>query len=105
MTYAEFWPAYLSAHKDRRSRALHYIGTLAAAALIIVAVAEQEWRWLIAVPVAGYGAAWLGHAAFEHNRPATFDHPVWSLWSDLRMLRLFLAGRLSGELRRWAIER
>ena len=104
MNYAEFWPHYLKAHGDPRSRALHYFGTLAAAALIVIAAAEQDWRWLITAPVAGYGPAWLGHAVFEHNRPATFAHPLWSLWSDVRMLGLFLDGRLAGELRR-AIER
>src|SRR5947209_6745687 len=105
MKYAEFWPHYLRAHGDPRSRALHYIGTLAAAGLIVGAAAEQDWRWIIAVPVAGYGPAWLGHAVFEHNRPATFAHPLWSLWSDIRMLGMFLGGQLAGELRRCEIER
>jgi hypothetical protein len=105
MNYAEFWPAYLRAHTDRRSRALHYLGTLTAVALIVVAAAAGNWWWLIAVPIAGYGPAWLGHAVFEKNRPATFTHPAWSLFSDFRMLGLFLAGRLAGELERREIER
>ena len=104
MTYGEFWRHYLAAHKDPRSRALHYAGTLAAAGLI-AAAAARDWRWLLAVPLVGYGPAWLGHAAFERNRPATFDHPLWSLLSDIRMLGLFLAGRLAGELRRQTIQR
>jgi len=44
--------------------------------------------------------AWLGHLVFEHNRPETFGHPLWSLASDLRMLCLFVSGRLGSELRR-----
>jgi hypothetical protein len=100
MTYGEFWQYYLEAHADWRSRALHYVGTLAAAGSLVIAVATLDWRWLVAAVVVGYGLAWLGHAVFERNRPATFSHPLWSLYSDVRMLLLFVSGRLSGELRR-----
>jgi hypothetical protein len=105
MNYSEFWPRYLGAHADPRTRGLHYIGTLAALAAIGTATATGRWRWLLAAPVVGYGAAWLAHARFEGNRPETFGHPVWSLASDLRMLALFLTGRLAGELRRAGIRR
>ena len=104
MTYREFWPEYLAAHADPRSRALHYAGTLAALALLGLAVAMADWRWLLAAVVVGYAPAWLGHLVFERNRPATFAHPLWSLASDFRMLGLFLAGRLGAELGRRHIE-
>ena len=100
MTYSEFWPRYLAAHADARCRALHYAGTVAALALVVLAAVETDWRWLVAAPLVGYGAAWFGHAVFEGNRPATFGHPLWSVLSDFRMLGLFLAGRLAGEIRR-----
>jgi hypothetical protein len=103
MTYREFWPVYLAAHADPRTRALHYAGTLAALALLTLAAATADWRWLVAAPLAGYAAAWFGHGVFEGNRPATFGHPLWSVFSDFRMLGLFLTGRMSGELRRWRI--
>ena len=35
--------------------------------------------------VLGYGFAWVGHFYFEHNRPATFIYPVYSLASDLKL--------------------
>jgi len=105
MKYAEFWAHYLEAHRDPRTRALHFLGTLAAVALLVLSIVGAEWRWLVAVPLVGYGPAWLGHAVFEHNRPETFAHPAWSLVSDFRMLGLFLTGRLAGELRRRGIER
>jgi hypothetical protein len=105
MTYAEFWPRYLGAHRDPRTRALHYLGTLGAAAVLALAVALRDWHWMVVAPVLGYGPAWLGHLAFERNRPETFAHPAWSLLSDLRMVGLFLTGRLGSELRRAGIGR
>jgi hypothetical protein len=100
VTYLEFWRVYLADHADARTRGLHYLGTGLAVAALVIAGLELDWRWLLAAPVAGYAFAWLGHVVFEHNRPATFDHPTWSLISDFRMLGLFLSGRLDRELRR-----
>jgi hypothetical protein len=99
MSNKDFWGRYLAAHRDPRTRALHYCGTLTAFGLIALALGAREWRWLIAVPFAGYGPAWLGHLVFERNRPETFSHPLLSLMSDFRMLGLFLIGRLGDALR------
>jgi len=105
MTYREFWPVYLAAHADRRNRALHYFGTLGALAILAGAAILSDWRWLLAAPLVGYGPAWLGHAIFERNRPATFAHPLWSLAGDIRMLGLLFGGRLGRELKRLQIGR
>jgi hypothetical protein len=105
MTYAEFWRRYLAAHADPRTRALHYLGTGGALAILIVAALSRDWRWLIAAPLVGYAFAWTGHFVFERNKPETFGHPLWSLYSDFRMLALFLAGRLAGERARAMNER
>jgi hypothetical protein len=105
MTYAEFWRRYLAAHADRRTRALHYLGTGGALLLLAMAALSRDWRWLIAAPLVGYGFAWTGHFVFERNKPETFGHPFWSLYSDFRMLALFLAGRLAGERARALNER
>ena len=100
MTYRQFWRVYLAAHADRRTRVLHYLGTLFGVAALVAAAATRDWRWLLAAPVIGYAFAWVGHLVFEHNRPATFGHPGWSLISDFRMLYLFVSRRLDRELRR-----
>ncbi len=97
-SYAEFWPHYLRAHRDPRTRAAHYAGTLAGVALLLLALILGDWRLLVAAPLVGYGCAWLGHGIFEGNRPATFGHPIWSFYSDFRMLALFLLGRLAGTI-------
>ena len=81
-TFADFYPFYLSEHANRISRRLHFVGTSAALALLITALVMQIW-WLVAVAVIqGYGFAWVGHFFFEHNKPATFKYPRYSLMGD-----------------------
>ncbi len=46
------------------------------------------------LPVLGYGFAWVGHFFFEHNRPATFKHPWYSLAGDFVMFKDILTGRI-----------
>jgi hypothetical protein len=60
----------------------------------VFAIATGRWLWLLALPLFGYGFAWLGHFAFERNRPATFKHPLYSLAGDFVMFRDMLTGRL-----------
>jgi hypothetical protein len=100
VTYDEFWVRYLRGHAAPNTRALHYIGSVLALAALLSAIMTFDWRWLIAVPVIGYGFAWTAHYAIEGNRPETFGHPFWSLFSDYRMLVLALTRRLAPHLQR-----
>ena len=99
-TFAKFWPFYLHEHSKPRTRALHYAGTSLVIAIAVVAAVTGRWLWLLAVPIAGYGFAWLAHFAVEKNRPATFTYPLWSLAADFKMWWLWLTGRLGRELER-----
>ena len=102
-TYREFWPFYLGEHRKRRTRHLHYFGTSLAIAALIVALASQTWWLLAAAMFCGYFFAWIGHFFVEKNRPATFTYPVWSLFSDFRMLWRWATGRLAGDYERFGI--
>src|SRR6202048_161081 len=75
----QFYPYYLGEHSTRTSRRLHVTGTLLAVAIAAGALVTGRWAWLLAVPVAGYLPAWLGHFFFEGNSPATFRYRVCSL--------------------------
>ena len=99
-TFQEFWPYYLSEHKLIKCRALHYIGTVASAALLIYLLASQQYVMLPFVLVAGYGPAWIGHFFIEKNRPATFTYPKWSFYGDYKMCYMAITGQLRGELSR-----
>lgn len=93
-SFAEFWPYYLGEHSKPATRALHYVGTICAIALVISFVAIGKW-WLFPLAfVPGYAFAWIGHFFIERNRPATFTYPLWSFMGDWKMLALMLTGRL-----------
>jgi len=49
---------------------------------------------LAAVPLVGYGFAWVGHFVFEKNRPATFQYPFYSLAADWVMFKDMLIGKI-----------
>jgi hypothetical protein len=93
-TFAEFYPFYLSEHADPVCRRLHFVGTSLVIACIVAALATGNAWWLAAAPVAGYGFAWVGHAFFEHNRPATFTYPLYSFCGDWVMYKDLLTGRI-----------
>ncbi len=99
-TFEEFWPLYVYEHRNRTNRALHYVGTSLAIGCVATAAVTLNPAWLVAAPVVGYGAAWVGHFLVEKNRPATFKHPLWSFRGDFRMLQYALQGKMHLEVER-----
>jgi len=97
-SFNEFYPYYLAEHRHPVCRALHYIGSMLVLCLLAYTLLNQQWHWLWLLPVIGYGFAWLGHFLFEHNRPATFKYPLYSLAADWVMLKDFLTGQISAKL-------
>jgi hypothetical protein len=93
-TFREFYPYYLSQHTHMVCRSLHFIGSWLALAILATAIATGNAWWLAGIPLAGYGFAWAGHVFFEHNRPATFAYPVFSLVGDWVMFYQLLIGRI-----------
>lgn len=99
-SYRDFWPYYLQEHAKPETRAIHYAGTALSTLCVIAAVVTGR-LWLVPVALAaGYGPAWFSHFFVEHNRPATFTYPLWSLVSDYRMAWTWLCGRIGTELER-----
>jgi hypothetical protein len=92
-TFDEFWPYYVGEHASSACRALHFAGTTLALIAVAAGVVLSAW-YFIAAPVAGYLFAWIGHFAFERNRPATFRYPWWSLRADFRMYGYIWLGRM-----------
>lgn len=94
-SFREFYPYYLGEHQNPTCRRLHVVGSTGVL-LILALVLTQVLApiWLLAVPFCGYGFAWVGHFFFEHNKPATFKHPWYSLMGDWVMYKDVLTGKI-----------
>lgn len=93
-SFAEFYPFYLGEHANRTCRRLHFLGSTLALACLGMLLATGRWHWLLVGLLCGYGFAWLGHFAFEKNRPASFSRPLYSFLGDWRMYADLWRGRI-----------
>lgn len=91
-TLKEFYPYYLTEHKNLTSRVLHFIGTGLVILSVFTGILFHEWRFILATPFLGYGFAWIGHFFFEKNKPSTFKYPMFSLASDFLLFWELLTG-------------
>lgn len=105
MPYREFWVAYLDAHRNPGTRAMHYLATVTGIVGTVLAI-WLEFLWLMA---GGIGVGVLmavgSHHLIEHNRPLIRVNPLYGAVSDLRMCWLALTGRLSSEYARLGLGR
>ncbi|WNC67197.1 DUF962 domain-containing protein [Thalassotalea nanhaiensis] len=92
-TFKEFYPFYLSQHKNTVCRNLHYIGSILVLSMLAFSLFTQQYVLLWSLPLIGYGFAWVGHFFFEKNKPATFIYPLYSFIGDWVMLFNFLRNK------------
>ena len=93
-SFREFYPYYLGEHADRRCRRLHFVGSSLVIGCVLMLLRTGNFWWLGAALLCGYGFAWIGHFAFEHNKPATFRHPFYSFAGDWVMYKDILTGKI-----------
>ncbi|PRQ05804.1 hypothetical protein ENSA5_01240 [Enhygromyxa salina] len=67
-----------------------------AAPVMFAMIALGVWAqpWLLAGVVWAYAFAWIAHFKIEHNKPATFIYPLWSLLGDFKMWSMMVSGKL-----------
>jgi len=105
MPYRLFWVAYLDAHRNPATRAMHYLATLAGMAGAVLAI-WFEILWFMAGGIGlGVVMAVGSHHLIEHNRPLIRVNPFYGAISDLRMCWLALTGRLRAEYARLGLGR
>lgn len=93
-SFAEFYPFYLTEHKDRTCRRLHFVGSTLALACLVTLLITGQWRFLLYGLLCGYGFAWLGHFGFEKNKPASFNRPLYSFMGDWVMYKDIWTGKI-----------
>lgn len=93
-SFEAFFPFYLGEHSHKLNRWLHFIGTSGAMVLLLLALVTGVWYLALLAPVVGYGMAWIGHFFVEHNKPASFQYPLWSFIGDFKMYYYMLTGRV-----------
>jgi len=102
VTFAEFWPAYVRMHSKSTTQVVHCVGTILGWMLLGGALALRRWWWIAAALLISYALAWISHFFVEHNKPASFEHPLWSWWADQRMMFLTLIGQMGNEVRKYS---
>lgn len=71
-------------------------------AMVGVAIATPPHVYVLAGIFLAYAMAWIGHFKIEHNRPATFTYPLWSLVGDFKMWAVMARGQLwTGDSLEW----
>jgi hypothetical protein len=104
MTFREFWPLYLKAHRLPGTRALHYFATILGISASIEAIANlQPLIFVIGVPLS-YCVAIASHRLIEGNRPMIRVNAAWGAVADLRMCWLAIAGGLDAEFAKHGVD-
>tara|TARA_B110000503_G_scaffold76408_1_gene117859 strand:- start:160 stop:522 length:363 start_codon:yes stop_codon:yes gene_type:complete len=93
-TFAEFFPLYMQEHQHPLCRRMHFIGSILGIVGLLAFAATGRPEAIGAGIAAGYACAWVGHAGFEKNKPASFKRPWFSFLGDWAMFRDMLGGRL-----------
>lgn len=93
-SFADFYPFYLQEHSNATCRRLHFLGSTLGLVCLAMLFATGRPQYLLYGLLAGYGFAWIGHFAFEKNRPASFKRPLYSFMGDWRMYFDMWTGRV-----------
>ncbi|MEZ5829906.1 MAG: DUF962 domain-containing protein [Dongiaceae bacterium] len=103
MTFEEFWPHYLRAHRLPGTRGLHYFATaLGIMSTIEAVICRQPLVFVVGVAI-GYVIAIGAHWFVERNQPLIAVNAFWGALADLRLCWLALTGQMGREMMRHGI--
>jgi ubiquinone/menaquinone biosynthesis C-methylase UbiE len=97
MSFKEFWPLYMRAHRLPGTRALHYFATaIGILSAIEAVVAHKPYVFLFGIAIS-YGIAIFAQWVDEGNQPLIRVNAFLGAVADLRMCWLALRGRVEHE--------
>jgi ubiquinone/menaquinone biosynthesis C-methylase UbiE len=99
MTFREFWPLYLRAHRLPGTRLLHYFATAIGVMAAVEAVLAREPMILFAGAVFSYAIARVAHWLERDSQPRIRSSGLWSAAASIRMCWLAITGKLGPEMR------
>jgi hypothetical protein len=94
----EFWPYYVSEHKQPLTRQLHFIGNTNLFFWLLLGLLMRRKSLVVWAVVSSYALAWIGHFWVERNRPATFQYPIMSAICDMVMYYKMWRGEMDTEV-------
>jgi hypothetical protein len=99
--YDDYWLSYLRSHTKWMNRFFPFLGTVFGVMGLLFATYYFSFIYGVLIGGAGYCVALIGHFLFQRNLPHA-SKPHLSLYSDFRMLFLFVTNRskLNSEIAR-----
>ena len=99
-SFEEFWEYYVMEHSLPHTRQLHFMGSTAAVTLAVTGLFAGRFSFVVLAVLVGYGIAWISHFVVQKNKPASWEHPMWSFLSDAKLFFLMATGRMDEEVER-----
>lgn len=96
--FNEFWVAYLQGHASAASRGCHYAGTALGLATAAWLLSCGMIFFLPLAVVPAHVGAFLGHRLGLRGAEVSAEAPIWASLASLKMLGLFVTGRIDREL-------
>ena len=94
-----YYRSYLVKHLNKVNRALHFAANLIIVLSIIGYLYGLNGWMMLAVAIAGYSLALIGHVFFEKNLPVVLDHPFLAIVGDVWMFCRMATGKIGVDLR------
>lgn len=98
MTFREFWPLYLRAHRLPGTRLLHYFATAIGAMAAVEAVLAREPLILLAGTALSYGIARVAHWLEHDSQPRVEASGLLAAAASVRLCWLAVTGQLGQEM-------
>src|ERR1700761_2893959 len=100
MSFSQFWPIYLNAHRQPVTRSCHYMATTIGATASIVAAARGEFAIMAGGVAFALCIAIAPHPVIEKKKPPVGVNPFYGAIADVKMCWLAVRGDLAIEYTR-----